>query len=277
MKKQTESRKVRICIANPAGNITIFVLDPFPRSQYQTVAGQLLAMEALHGEQVAFITGPDSMEMCGLEFCGNASRSFALLKAKKEGLTGHGIMDISVSGCSQRLQVVVDTSNNYTKIKMPLPRNVAAPDAMETAGTDTLCSLMEGARIVDMDGIMHVVVRDKAPTRENFEVIKGYINDRYDPPAMGVMFYDTASGRLTPVVYVKDVDTTYFEGSCGSGSTAVAAAFCQEERTGTFSFTLPQPAGTITATCEKAHGSLKAVYIEGPVQLDAVRQVEILL
>ncbi len=53
---------------------------------------------------------------------------------------------------------------------------------------------------------------------------------------MGVMFYDTARNVLTPVVYVKDVDTTYFEGSCGSGSTAVAAAFCQEERSGTFSF-----------------------------------------
>ena len=274
MNENTGSRKIRICIANPAGNITIFVLDPFPRSQYQAVAGQLLAMEELRGEQVAFITGPDSLEMCGLEFCGNASRSFALLKAKKEGLQGHGVMDISVSGCSERLQVVVDTSNNYTKIKMPLPRYIAAPDPIETA---RLCSLMEGARIVDMDGIIHVVVRDKAPTRENFDVIKGYINDRYAPPAMGVMFFDTAVCRLTPVVYVKEVDTTYFEGSCGSGSTAVAAAFCQEERTGTFSFTLPQPAGTITATCEKAHGELKAVYIEGPVQLEEVREVEIRL
>lgn len=277
MNENTGNRKIRICIANPAGNITIFVLDPFPRSQYQAVASQLLAMKELRGEQVAFITGPDSLEMCGLEFCGNASRSFALLKAKKEGLQGHGIMDISVSGCSERLQVVVDTSNNYTKIKMPLPRDVAAPDVIETAGTDALCALMEGAWIVDMDGIIHVVVQDKAPTRENFDLIKKYINDKYDPPAMGVMFFDTATSRLTPVVYVKEVDTTYFEGSCGSGSTAVAAAFCQEERTGTFSFALPQPAGTITASCEKAHGELKAIYIEGPVQLEEVREVDIRL
>lgn len=270
-------KNISICIANPAGNITIFVLDPFPRSQYQAVAGRLLAMEELQGEQVAFVTGPDSLEMCGLEFCGNASRSFALMKAKKEGVQGHAVMDISVSGCSERLQVVVDTSNNYTKIKMPLPRDVAAPDDEDIARTDTLCSLMTGSRIVDMDGIIHVVVRDKAPTRENFDVIKGYINGKFDPPAMGVMFYDTARNVLTPVVYVKDVDTTYFEGSCGSGSTAVAAAFCQEEKTGTFSFTLPQPAGTITATCEKAGGVLKAVYIEGPVRLGDVQQVSVQL
>lgn len=269
------NRNINICIADPAGNITIFVLDPFPRSQYQTIASQLLAMEELQGEQVAFVTGPDSMEMCGLEFCGNASRSFALMKAKKEGIQGNAVMDIAVSGCGERLLAAVNTSTNYTKIKMPLPRNVAAPDVEDLAAADTLCSLMEGSRIVDMDGIIHVVVRDKAPTRENFDVIKEYINGRFDPPAVGVMFYDTALNALTPVVYVKDVDTTYFEGSCGSGSTAVAAAFCQDEKTGTFSFTLPQPAGVITVTCEKADGILKAVYIEGPVQLGPTRQVRV--
>lgn len=43
MNEKKKSSSIHICIANPAGNITIFVLDRFPRSQYQTVASQLLA------------------------------------------------------------------------------------------------------------------------------------------------------------------------------------------------------------------------------------------
>ena len=78
-------KKIKIIVADPAGNITIFVKDHFDRSEYTQVARQLLEMKELRGEQVAFILDTSScgraqgkMEMCGLEFCGNASRSFLL-------------------------------------------------------------------------------------------------------------------------------------------------------------------------------------------------------
>ncbi|MGC2872323.1 hypothetical protein ACPW7J_11115 [Ihubacter sp. rT4E-8] len=277
MNKKQSTQKVRICIANPAGNITIFVLDSFPRSQYQSVATELLSVKEFAAEQVAFVTGKNSMEMCGLEFCGNASRSFALMQAKKEGLSGHSVIDISVSGCNERLHVAVDTTNDYTKIKMPLPRKITEPDLDGIPRTDALCSLLKNSKIVDLDGIVHVIVQDQYPSMENFDVIKNYINEKFAPPAVGVMFYDSSENRLTPIVYVKDVNTTYIEGSCASGVTAVAAAFCQNETSGTFRFSLPQPAGTITATCEKANGILKAVYIEGPVGLQPVQTVDIRL
>ena len=38
-------RKINIIVADPAGNITIFVKDRFGREDYQNVATQLLAME----------------------------------------------------------------------------------------------------------------------------------------------------------------------------------------------------------------------------------------
>ncbi len=171
--RKKKSSSIHICIANPAGNITIFVLDRFPRSQYQTVASQLLAIDELKGEQVAFCHRSRLAGNVRPGVLRQRVPPFALMKAKKEGLQGHAVMDISVSGCSERLKVVVDTSNNYTKIKMPLPRDVAAPDVSDIAPTDTLCSLMTDSRIVDMDGIIHVVIRDKAPTRENFDVIRG--------------------------------------------------------------------------------------------------------
>ena len=136
-------------------------------------------------------------------------------------------------------------------------------------------SLLRDAYLVDMDGIMHIVVRDMAPTLAHFNEIKDLVNKKFDPPAMGVMFYDTDTGVLTPVVYVKEVNTTYFEGSCGSGTTAIACAFSAGEPEGTYRFTLPQPAGTITATVEKGQGKIKAVYIEGTVSLSEVMEVEV--
>lgn len=261
-------KNIQVQVADASGNITIFVLDQFERSAYQSVATQLLDMEELGGEQVAFVTGEDSMEMCGLEFCGNASRSFGLMLAKQRNLQGTGKIQISVSGCDERLGVDVDVANNYTRIKMPVPVSIQAL-------TDTPVDMLNGATLVDLGGIMHVILTDVEATQENFDVIKDYINGTYNPPAMGSMFYDCEKNTLTPVVYVRDVDTTYFEGSCGSGSTAVAAAFSAEEKSGIFQFEINQPAGMIISTIEKAHGDIKNVWIQGPVSLSDVKEVTI--
>ena len=102
------------------------------------------------------------------------------------------------------------------------------------------------------------------------------------------MFCDSKTERdgeslifpITPVVYVKDVDTTYFEGSCGSGTTACAAAFGLEKGEGIHHFVFPQPAGTIEATAVIAGGGaekgyVEKVYIEGKVELSEEKLVEI--
>lgn len=271
-------KDVKIIVANPAGNITIFVVDQFDRSQYQSVAGQLLAMEELEGEQVSFIKEPyggvdGKMEMCGLEFCGNASRAFGLISAIKGGKSGKCKSVVDVSGCEENLTVELDLDTSYTKIKMPLPLNIE--EITGELPNSQLQDLMAGCQIVDLGGIVHVVLKDKEPTEENFLLIKEYINDKFNPPAMGVMFYDTAKEELVPVVYVADVDTTYWEGSCGSGSTAVAAAFSWKKPAGIYSYLLKQPAGTITSTVEKDTAGITAVFIEGPVTLSEEFTVEV--
>ena len=72
--------RIKVRVADPAGNITIFVTTPVEREKYPAVARQLLARKDLKGEQVGFIEkkarGGFRMEMMGREFCGNASRGF---------------------------------------------------------------------------------------------------------------------------------------------------------------------------------------------------------
>ena len=84
------SRTIDLVVLNPAGNTTILVLSPTDRSDYAEVANKLLEMDfgeqcpwadSVKGEQVAYALDDPAplpaMEMCGLEFCGNASRAFA--------------------------------------------------------------------------------------------------------------------------------------------------------------------------------------------------------
>ena len=282
-------KKIRIIVADPAGNITIFVDEPFPRSEYQKVASQLLAMPELRGEQVAFIQeapvcgrADGKMEMCGLEFCGNASRSFGLLLAKRSGLRGKGQVFVDISGCSEILTIEVDTESNDTKVKMPSPREIKLldlralfDDADFDPGRSVCREDLSAVRAVDFGGILHVILKDIPATETNFAVLRRTLYAQFDPPAMGVMFCDSHARTLTPVVYVKDVDTTYFEGSCGSGSTACAAAFSLGRPDGTYTYTFPQPAGTIASTVVKQNGRIEKVFIEGTVQLSEPMEIEV--
>ena len=264
-------KNAKIQVADPAGNITIFVKDRFDRKDYAPVANQLLDIEELRGEQVAYVLdllGKDgaypAMEMCGLEFCGNASRSFALMSAKARGLKGENRITVNVSGSDEPLEVTVNTDTNFTKIKMPKALRVFSEEIFG-----------KSAQIADYGGIMHVVLKNVEASEETFNAYKDYINGKYDPPAMGVMFWDEIKMELIPVVYVKDVDTTYFEGSCGSGSTAVATCFGILDGEGEHHYRLPQPAGILSTTCIVKDGVAEEVYIEGPVGFSEDMYIEV--
>lgn len=270
-------RKINIIVADPAGNITIFVKDRFGREDYQNVATQLLAMEELKGEQVAFILdvpecgrAEGRMEMCGLEFCGNASRSYGLIRAHEMGICGEGKVFIDISGCNEILTVDVNTETGFTKVKMPLPVSMTEFDLSKLPIDDLKANpmaemLLRRASLVNFGGIVHVVLSDIQAKPETFELIKDVVMEKYNPPAIGVMFCDSRKNKMIPVVYVRDVDTTYFEGSCGSGTTACAAAFGTIMGDGTHNFSFPQPAGTIDSTIEIYKGKIQKVTIEGIV------------
>lgn len=277
------NKKLDIQIADPSGNITIFVRTPVERRHYQQVAGQLLAEEDYGAEQVAFILsnsdssqnpsagGIDgSMEMCGLEFCGNASRAFGLMLASEAGETGHVTKRIRVSGCDAPLTVELDMETSRAKIRMPDPLS---------------CEVQGDRTVVDLGGILHIIVEapkteggseeQQAEMERTFGKIRSDIYRTMDPPALGVMFWDSTEKKLTPIVYVKDVETVYFEGSCGSGTTACAAAFSMGKPDGTYSWSIPQPAGVIDVTAEVKDGRAQAIYIDSQVKLGEIMTTEV--
>ena len=280
-------KEIEIIVANPAGNVTIFVRQPFRKNEYSKVAKQLLSMEELNGEQVAYILSdaeckPEpkenptaahaqtyAMEMCGLEFCGNATRSFALLVARQLGVSGETSVNVKVSGSDEVLPVTVDTTSGFTKVRMPNPHRIIPFSPIENVN----------GTLVDFGGIMHFVLDGADADAEFFEKIKEKIYQEFDPPAFGVMFCHGGKGvecktkLMEPVVYVKNVDTTYFEGSCASGTTACGAALVKGEKDGIYTFTFKQPAGTLSSTIVVEKGALTEIFIEGLVEIGPTKKV----
>ncbi|MBQ6622414.1 MAG: metallopeptidase family protein [Mogibacterium sp.] len=261
-------RSLRIRVADPAGNITIFVLDPVRREDYAPVAQALLAMREFRGEQVAFVTGEDSMEMCGLEFCGNASRSFALMVAEARAIQfadsaaspAKQTVTVHVSGSDVPLSVETIPEISYTKIRMPLHRRIL-----------TLKGLP--GQLVDFGGIAHLVTKGLDASDEFFAEARFRIEEALNPPALGVMF--CRGEEMTPVVYVRDVDTIYYEGSCGSGTTAYAIAHATGKPDGLYRYAVRQPAGTLVSSAEVTGRVVTSVWIEGEVGLSDPVTVEI--
>ena len=266
------TKKIDIIIANPAGNITIMVITPTPRNEYKTTAAKLLNMD-FGGEQVEYILpyngeGLPAMEMCGLEFCGNGSRAFAYYRAAKFGdgeLMENGCrkLEISVSGCDYPLTAIVDVSGSDAQVQMPVPVNIVEID---------------GNTMIDLGGISHMILYDVPADQKKFDEIRARVYEKYpDTDAFGIMFMDTNSDTMVPVVYVSDVDTTYFEGSCASGATAASCARALSENAleGTFHYTFKQPAGTLYTTVSKKEGKITDIQLSGLLELSDVITVDI--
>lgn len=260
--------KLNILVANPAGNKTIFVLDRFEKGEYINIANKLLENREINAQQVGFIIPavdgePGRMEMCGQEFCGNASRSYALYLAKLRNIKGAGSVKIRVSGIEEELEVEVDTSSDYTKISMPIPLEII-PFPLK---------LCQDAQLVILNGILHLIVFDQPATLDFFNDSLASIREQYDAPAIGVMFFDRRLRFLTPVVWVRDINSIYFEGSCASGSVATAAVLCRDFDDGVYTFTLPQPEGILEITIIKENETIKNTYLQGQVNLGDPIQV----
>ena len=202
--------KVKLLRANPAGNITLFVLDPVSPEERGALAGKLIGLTQLQGEQVGFICPPVQgcaarMEMAGGEFCGNATRAFGMLTAREQG--GLSQVRVEVSGCDHPVTVDVDLQAGTARSEMPLPVWVKT---VEVEGIE--------ATLVHLGGIAHLVVENVTPNQAFFDRVEHIFEDISGLDAYGVIFLEPQTGKMTPLVKVPAAGTLIWEGSCGSGS-----------------------------------------------------------
>jgi diaminopimelate epimerase len=216
-------KKNEYIITAAGGNGTaIRVIDsPLTRDEYAR-EGKFFGKktERLGAEQTGFlIPGKQHLEMAGGEFCGNASRAAAVLLSQ---LTRKPDVSFTVSGYPGLVQARVNSISNSIY-------DVACRfDELRFALQSIQLSSGENATIVDLGGIIHVVIEQPLPSSEKaYQSRHAQITrelNLQNRGAVGVLWVERNNEGVImhPVVWVKDVDTFFYEQSCGSGTIAVA-------------------------------------------------------
>jgi diaminopimelate epimerase len=268
-----------IVLADPAKNITVFVLNPV--ADQAAAARELLADPGLKAEQVGFVSPPAGeggiwrLRMMGGEFCGNAARSFGLFVAREQGLVGEQTVFIGVSGTAENLPVRVHVEEGRAAVEVPSP---LALDTLDFEG--------RSLPVYVFDGITHVIAPDISPGTEVFSRIRDRIEGKFGRSvagqsltsgqseaagqpmaALGVLFYDTAAAFMRPGVYVYGTGSLVFESSCGSGSAALALWKTGDLGDGETVWEVKQPGGLIEVRVRRRGGAVCGLSIGGKVTL----------
>lgn len=211
-------------IAAAGGNETaIQVLEKrMNRDFYEKVGSELMAnTEHLGVEQMGFLI-PSEMhfEMSGGEFCGNAARAVAILFAQH---LNEPEFIFTMSGFDGQVRAKVSFKNEIqAEVECFFKDMNTSVQIFDTEKYGIL-------KIVDLGGIVHVIVDQPFPKeKEEYTNIHNEIrallglNER---SAVGVDWIEqTDSGIVMhPVVWVKSIDSFFYETACGSGSISVAA------------------------------------------------------
>lgn len=173
--------------------------------------------ENLGAEQSGFLVkSMNHFQMAGGEFCGNATRAVAILFSR---LLNRPDTQYTVSGFDGVVSSHVESNghdNGYIVESIFLDMPIITEEVVANG---------KEAIIVDLGGIVHVVIQGTIP--EDYEKIHRQIVTELNlsqRDAVGVIWYTKTESHATihPVVWVRGIDSFFYETSCGSGSIAVA-------------------------------------------------------
>ena len=264
---------IHVTMADPAGNRTAFVEEPMDRALYAPVGNILLQDEALHAEQVGYILADNAgvdgaMCMMGGEFCGNATRSFGYLIGQRMGKKPGETVRVLVSGASEILTVTMEEDG--ANVSMPAPQSVMPMDFALSSGKTV------SYPVVALEGISHVLIeRDAADEQIAADVLR-HMKEKTDVEAAGAIFIhrivpaeeNAFDVDMTPVVWVRETDSTVWESSCGSGSLASGVWTTKDISDADLVIRVHQPGGILKIVLKKRGAEIKEAFLGGPVTLE---------
>ncbi|PAB59852.1 hypothetical protein [Anaeromicrobium sediminis] len=271
--------KLHFIKANPTENMTVFIVDPIPRSMYMEVAKKVMDYSSIHAEQVGFIekTSCENSEACvrlhmmGGEFCANATRALAAVLVQRghckiQRKEGEFIVPLEVSGSDEIIYCTVKPNNNINSFistaKIPLHRHIK----------DFSVNYKDGIRngtLVEFPGIVHLVIDSEGiDSKEEFFInVKDQLkNLAYE--ALGIMFYNEAESYIEPLVYVKSTESLIWERGCGSGTAALGITLSHRLKEG-IDMIVKQPGGHLDICTQWNENKISDIYLKGIVDIPA--------
>lgn len=213
--------KINYKIYNPGGNKTALIKGNEYTTNQKKLINKMIMEKYSQVEQVGFLSDKiNRLEMAGGEFCMNATRC-AVYEYSKENKNE---IKISVSGANQELTGRV-LSENKVELKLDICKNIAE-----------LIEVKKGIIYVKLDGILIAIFDEEKSKKyirklkENEEKTKNEIKQlmikeiKTEDKAIGIMLLEKNPDKIkiNPVVWVKDIDTVFYESACGSGSLGMA-------------------------------------------------------
>lgn len=253
-----------ITILRPGGNDTALVPLLLESPAQRKSINNAIMTSYPNVEQVGFysLNPPDKaidaqLIMAGGEFCGNATRSTTFL-----ALNGQpGEIKIAVSGTPQILKAGIDDSLAVWS-QMPILKNFSCIQRLNDLA------------IVALEGITHVISpypfvnKVKAKTTANQILEK--LGLKTTQPAAGVLFLteNPLGIKMDPFVYVRNIETFFYETACASGTTAVGLAKSLMENQSFRGLPIIQPSDQIIyVSVERNENEFISAIISGPVEV----------
>lgn len=209
-----------VTAAGGNGTAIQIIRQPLSRQDYES-RGKVLEgdFEPFGAEQAGFLVLDENhFEMTGGEFCGNGTRSAAVLLSLEHG---EDKLSFTVSGFPGTVNASVERLTDTTfSVEAAFPGMQVEAEKVTLEGGSP-------ASIVDLGGIVHVVVEGEFPEDPNeYGARHRKIVDQFNlggRDAVGVVWYEKSADAIVmhPVVWVRKSNTFFYETSCGSGTIAV--------------------------------------------------------
>ena len=251
---------------SPSGNDTALVEDiNIEKSIKKKINDKIMKLHP-NIEQVGFVSAEKNdyrLVMAGGEFCGNATRcaAYYYLEGKQ------GTIKISVSE-NLILKSGIDEQNKVWS-QMPIYN-----------GNDVISILDEGIASVTMQGIKYIIIDEKVSReylkdKKNLKAFSMDFIKKYkikDSKAIGVIYKEKIDNKLKihPVVWVKAIDTLFYETACGSGTTAVAILEAIISNSSKKIDIIQPSKQIITADVIFDKGNILNAYIYGKIKTDGI-------
>lgn len=252
--------KFNYSIYRPSGNDTALVYGLVKDNSLKKKINDAIQHKHSNVEQVGFVEKVDNeyyLEMAGGEFCGNATRS--TIHYFLQGKSGN--LAVNASGAKNKLNGGI-MPDGKVWVEMPINHDL------------NKIFVKDGYTVVEMEGISHVIAENnqsdssEALKSKALAILKSLGLD-ISVPASGVMFTTkTQNGfKIDPVVWVKNLETLYYETACGSGTTALGL-YESKKQNKSLSIDITQPSGMdITIKIDKSENAFLNASIFGNVEL----------